>query len=259
MISRGRGALVVLGAVIGLAVASWPAVAAAALKYPDLRTVPLRDVRLGTVAVGTENHYIVRFTNEVHNAGQGPFELHGTPHFPIDGLFDADQWIYDDTAGVDVQRVGTFVYHPNHSHFHFDGFARFELWSKRGFERAQARNFTTGSPLYTSPKVSFCVFDFNHYDTSSGPSHQVYRTCTPVLEGISQGWSDIYSADLPDQWVDVGQKPLPDGDYVLRSVADPDNAVFESAGKADPARESQVANSASKYISIVNGRLAPTP
>jgi hypothetical protein len=253
---KWKRALIAIGAALSVTASLSPATAGAAPGYPDLRTLPPRDIHLGTTFVQGENHYVVRFGNIVWNAGEGPFELHGTPHFPPDGLFDATQWIYDSGGGSPLMKpVGTFAYHASHSHFHFDGFARYELWKRRDYDRA-APNFTTGRPLFTSPKVSFCVMDITHVDRNSGPPDQVYSTCTPVLEGLSQGWGDIYDWWLPDQWVDVGQKPLPDGDYVIRSIADADNIVYESADKANVSRESQVANSAATFISIVNGRLA---
>src|SRR5687768_1756025 len=111
--------LVSLGAIVLTAVACVaPATAGAALKYPDLRTLAPAEIHLGVALVNERNHYVVRFSNVVWNAGQGPFELHGTPHFPYDGLFDASQWIYDDPAGVDMKPVGTFAYHAAHEHFH---------------------------------------------------------------------------------------------------------------------------------------------
>jgi hypothetical protein len=240
-----------------LAVLIQAGAAVAAPKYPDLRTLPPSDIHLGASLVGGQNHYVVRFSNEVANAGTGAFELHGTPHFPFDGLFDASQWVYDDSAGFSMESVGTFAFHPNHQHFHFDGFARYELWSERAYQRAASAGFTTGSPLATSPKVSFCILDIDHVDAAAGPPVPVYRTCTPVMEGLSAGWGDIYDYLLPDQWVDVGERPLADGKYVIRSIADPDNLIFESDAKADPAREGPVANSAVTPFTIVNGRLAP--
>jgi hypothetical protein len=239
-------------------VAFLPSSSGAAPKYPDLRTSPPYEIHLGTALVNQENHYLVRLSNEVWNAGTGPFELHGQPHFPVDGRFDASQWIYDDPAGLSIEPVGSFAFHPSHQHFHFDGFARFELWKRRDYDRAVAAGFATGQPLYTSGKVSFCVLDIRQVDESNGPPVRVYQTCSPAMEGISPGWGDVYDWTLPDQWVDVGRTPLPDGNYVVRSIADPDNLIFESTGKADPLRESNVANSAATPITITNGRLAPT-
>jgi hypothetical protein len=253
---KWKRALIAICAALSVAALSSPAMAGAAPGYPDLRTLPPDDIHLGTALVGNENHYVVRFGNTVWNAGGGPFELHGTPHFPYDGLFTATQWIYDASGGPIVMNdVGTFAFHPSHNHFHFDGFARYQLWKKRDYDRAAATGFTTGSPLYTSPKVSFCILDLTHQDQASGPSTAVYRTCSPAMEGISQGWGDVYDSLLPEQWVDVGQRPLPDGNYVIRSIADPDNLVYESPEKADASRESQVANSAAADVRIVNGRI----
>lgn len=249
----------VLGAVFSLTMLLTPGLALAAPKYPDLRSLPPSEIHLGSALVDGENHYVVRFDNVVANAGSGPFELHGTPHFPVDGLFEASQWIYDDPAGLTIEPVGTFAFHPSHQHFHFDGFARYELWKKRDYDRAAAAGFASGAPLYTSPKVSFCILDIRHVDAANGPPTPVYRTCSPAVEGLSAGWGDVYDWTLPEQWVDVGQTPLADGSYVIRTIADPDNVVFESAGKADPARESQVSNSAATEIAIVGGRLPTGP
>jgi hypothetical protein len=223
--------------------------------YPDVRTMPPSEIRLGTETLNGEVHHLVRFTNKVANAGEGPLELHGTPHFPLDGMFDASQWVYEQPAGVTVEPVGVFMFHPEHGHFHLDDFARYELWSRRDFERAEAKGFRRGQPLYVSPKVSFCLFDYEHVDPSKGPPVPVYRDCTPLNEGLSVGWADVYRWGLNDQWVDVGTAPLPDGDYVIRSIADPSNILYESPGKADPARESATANSAVAYVSIVGGAL----
>jgi hypothetical protein len=263
---RWNRALIAICAALSVTVLSSPATAGAAPGYPDLRTLPPDDIHLGTSLVGNENHYVVRFGNTVWNAGEGPFELHGMPHFPYDGLFTATQWIYDYSGGpITMPEVGMFAFHPSHNHFHFDGFARYELWRKRDYDTAAANGFTSGKPLYTSPKVSFCILDLTHIQPASGtptvdgsPPREVYRTCSPAMEGISRGWGDIYDSTLPEQWVDVGRRPLPDGNYVIRSIADPDNLVYESPGKSDATRESQIVNSATSDVRIVNGRL-PVP
>jgi hypothetical protein len=263
---RGVAAVVAALSVVALS----PAAASAAgtvgaPQYPDLVTLTPADLHLGTAQVNGQNHYVVRFSNMVKNAGQGPLELHGIPHVPYDGLSDAYQWIYESPVGVSQQRVGTFVFHPSHDHFHFDNFARYEIWTQRSYDRAKAANFTTGKPLAVAAKQSFCLidssgpplFDSNGgLNTSGGSLVGPYQTCTPVMEGLSVGWTDLYDWLLPDQWVDVGQTPLLDGSYVVRSIVDPDNLLYESAAKADPARDGQVANSAVAPFSIVNGRLA---
>jgi hypothetical protein len=255
---KRRGTQAVLIAALSAIVLWCAAPAGAAPLYPDLRTLPPKDIHLGTALVGNSLHYVVRFSNVVQNDGEGALELHGTPHFPFDGFFDADQWIYEDPAGITTKPVGQFTFHPHHQHFHFDGFAKYELWTESGFARAESSGFKRGAPIYTSPKVSFCILDLGHGDTSKGPPVAVYRTCTPLMEGLSAGWADVYDYLLPDQWIDVGEKPLPDGQYVIRSIVDPSNVLYESDNKAVASRESDVANSAITYFSIVNGRRVPS-
>ena len=53
-----------------------------------------------------------------------------------------------------------------------------------------------------------------------------------MLQGLSPGWGDTYDYYRPEQWIDLGQGKLADGQYVLRSVADPLNMVYESPSKA---------------------------
>src|SRR4029453_17231050 len=48
---------------------------------------------------------------------------------------------------------------------------------------------------------------------------------------------------------------LADGQYVMRSVADPLNKVYESPGKSNPATESTEANEAITQFSIQSGKL----
>ena len=56
--------------------------------------------------------------------------------------------------------------------------------------------------------------------------------------GLGVGWGDTYDWYRQLQWIDLGQNTLGNGTYVLRSVADPNNVVYESASKSDPVRES---------------------
>ena len=72
-------------------------------------------------------------------------------------------------------------------------------------------------------------------------------------QGLSVGWVDDYPFYLPEQWIDLGQTPLADGDYVLRVVADPMNQFLESPDKADPARESPAANEGVTFFSLQQG------
>jgi hypothetical protein len=82
----------------------------------------------------------------------------------------------------------------------------------------------------------------------------MYNVCSQTgLSGISVGWADWYPAHLYGQWVDLGQAALADGNYVVRSVADPDNLIWESANGADQSRESQADNQAITPFRVTGG------
>jgi hypothetical protein len=257
---KWKPALLLCSAALSLSLLAVAAPASAALKYPDLRPLPAADLHLGTEPFNGENHYVIRFSTYMSNLGEGPMEFHGSPHFPPDGTFDVDQWAYDDASGFTSMRVGTFYFHraPGHNHFHFDDFARYELWTQGNYERAVNAGFASGRPLVKSKKISFCVED-SQAVASNASATPMYRTvpCSPAMQGISVGWADLYDYGLSDQWVDVGQIPLADGAYVIRIVGDPSNKIYESTSKADPSREGEVANSSARYFTILKGRLAP--
>ena len=64
----------------------------------------------------------------------------------------------------------------------------------------------------------------------------------PAIEdGVVEGFDGDPAARF-------GAERPPDGEYVLRIVADPNNHIFESEGKTDPARESQEAN---EYVLVL--------
>ena len=75
-----------------------------------------------------------------------------------------------------------------------------------------------------------------------------------IAQGLSSGWGDTYDYYRFEQWIDLGQGTLADGTYVLRSVSDPQNLVYESPSKADAAREGSADNSAITTFVVSRGR-----
>jgi hypothetical protein len=221
-------------------------------KYPDLKTRLPQDLRLDEVTIDGVPHQVLRFTNTVVNVGEGPLEVWGiVPDVtPYDGLkTTAWQRIYADAGSYswssdpyeDVN-VGQFSYHAAHGHWHFERFARFTLYTAADYSgtRSQPRGLGT--------KNTFCIGDsasYNYiYGLPGSPSTAQYTTayCNPargarMVQGLSIGWGDTYGYTTWEQWVDLGTVALPNGQYVLQSVADPDNKLYESANKADPSRE----------------------
>jgi hypothetical protein len=102
-----------------------------------------------------------------------------------------------------------FEYSPCHGHYHFSGYARYELLT------------TSGANVMTGRKQAFCLEDFAPYSSDAGPAK---FTCS--YQGISVGWQDIYGKYLDCQWLDV--TGVPAGNYLLRVTINPDQILTES-------------------------------
>lgn len=157
----------------------------------------------------------LRLTSAIANIGTGPLELrggatHGTTQ-------DVYQRIYNSDGTFTDVFAGSFVYHPEHQHIHFEDFAEFRL-------REVLPDGSVGAVIATSAKVSFCLLDVQQYD-NSGPSSPYYLSCQQ-LQGISVGWADVYDKGLPGQSIDITN--VPDGTYWLEEVVDPSNRIMES-------------------------------
>src|SRR5262249_8244819 len=111
----------------------------------------------------------------------------------------------------------TFTYHPEHGHIHFDEFAQFRL-------RAVLPDGGVGDIVAAGNKVSFCLLDVDRYN-ASGPILPHFLNCGQIL-GISVGWADVYSRGLEGQSIEITN--VPDGNYWLEVVVDPDNHIIES-------------------------------
>lgn len=235
-----------------------PASTGEAPAYPNLKTLPPSSLMIDPPRSGRSN-YLLRFSNTVLNDGEGALELRrdGTGEAPMayQRFYDsAGQYIRDPQGNPVEQPIGTFEYHAAHRHWHFNDFARYELWTKAEYEEWEASGRAEGEPLGTSEKVTFCIIDSIHVDPKSprGPDRPRYTARTlpggyrqcEATQGLSVGWADIYSYVLEDQWVELGPRPLRRGNYLLRTVADHENRIYESDGKTDASREGERDNEA---------------
>jgi hypothetical protein len=178
---------------------------------PDIR--PRRPGDLSIQMNGSVKE--LRLANTVWNAGQGPLELR-----PVNsgGTTTAYQRVYShDAAGnpylLSETPIGNFTYHPGHGHWHFEGFALYEVLevTPTGGE---------GAVLRQGEKVSFCIIPTtfitsNLQHAGWGGSYSCGAT---AMQGLPVGWGDTYTSGLAGQSVDV--TGLPDGIYWLRSTAD---------------------------------------
>jgi hypothetical protein len=227
--------------------------------YPDLKTLNPTDLRFGTATIAGTTHKVLRFSNTVWNAGEGPMELRARTVKTSSGKKSrVSQRIYDDAGGYTSKHVGDFVYHTAHAHFHFENFADYELWTRADYDRWLSGG--QGQAQRRGTKTTFCLMDtYQVQALPSSPSSARYAECGLSLQGISVGWGDTYGYNLSGQWIDLGTGSyLPDGQYVLRSVADPKNRLYESANKTDTSREGQQPNAGVTYFSVEGGTITVT-
>jgi len=191
--------------------------------YPDLKTLPPSELAI----VIENNRKRLRFSNAAANAGAGPMELF--PKNSASGTTEAYQRLFTHDSNcawspAATNFVGTFQFHTEHDHWHFENFARYEL------RNVSADGLVGGTAHVASGKVSFCLSDSIRMDASlKHASGQTYTQCDQSHpQGISVGWADIYQWYLPGQSLDV--TGLPNGDYWLVSVADPANLLHEGGG-----------------------------
>lgn len=115
----------------------------------------------------------------------------------------------DLVMGVPTNHPDLFHYSECHGHFHFDGYAYYELLD------------IGGNVAATGHKQAFCLIDWAPwaYPEESG-------TYSCGNQGISNGWQDTYGAYLDCQYVDITD--VPPGDYTLRigvNLPSPETAV----------------------------------
>lgn len=268
--SRLSSLLLAVAAVVLIASSA----AEASVLYPDLKTLPPRDLRFDRTDITAESlgvlHNVLRFSNTVYNAGEGPLEIRAKINMslsPPSG--QAYQRLYETGGGYkEVELPGsTLYYHAVHKHYHFDHWGAYQLWTKAGWEAWLASGRTKGEPFLIGQKTTACVEDEEFVQSVPAavwPAAYPPANCLPnsediISEGLSPGWGDTYDYYRFEQWIDLGENgTLPEGTYVLRSVVDPANILYESPEKSEASRESQQANEATTTFKVSGGAILPT-
>jgi hypothetical protein len=181
---------------------------------PNLQAFPAGNLAIVQDISGAPQ---LMFSATTWNNGDGPLVLVAGETDPAtlkqkvyQRVFLSDGTFYDRVAG-------DFVWHPSHNHFHFEDYAVYTL---------QPFN-APGASARTSAKTSFCVMDNTAVDTTlpRAPNKPVYVICGNAMQGMSVGWGDTYTNQLPGQSIDL--TGLPDGDYTLVIEADPKKRLLE--------------------------------
>ncbi len=189
---------------------------------PDL-TVDLEHGLCDWFVVGN----LLHFGQATPNIGLGPMDLVGGPDLG-NGSQIVYQRIYQDTAlttYIDLE-AGTFTYHPEHGHIHFDDYARYSL--RQALPDTNGDGIPeVGEIVAGGQKTSFCLVDVAPYDLSlpnASPTASGFGCGTQ--QRISVGWEDIYEPYTPGQQIDI--TGLAPGQYWLEAVVDPDNHLREA-------------------------------
>ncbi len=213
---------------------------------PDLQTLPPFD--LYTYSNERTGQQMIRFSNSVVNRGGGPLELHGQFN-PENNTVLVTQVLHSQEGPFEHRRsVGDLEFHPEHNHWHWIGFSIYEIWSLDAEGNLDEK-------LRTSGKVGYCMLDTSPaeddllrefaLDRDDIPEDREYWQCSWRRQGISTGWVDTYSANIPGQSMDV--TGLPNGLYALRSTVDPDGLLIEADRRN---------NTAMTYFVLRNHRLS---
>jgi hypothetical protein len=139
------------------------------------------------------------------------------------------------------------TYHPTHGHTHFDQWGIFSL----RLEEAGVGDPRQWPIVGQGYKLGFCLMDYHSCNSGSANHHckddnTVYDAgntlygadfpnlglggsygCSMVRQGISSGYTDVYSEYLDGMWIDIPAGTC-NGDYWIVMEADPLDVVVEA-------------------------------
>lgn len=183
---------------------------------PDLGMARLTNLSIEKKSDGRK---LLRFDSVVVNVGEGRFEVHGQRPDTATSTMTTSQRIFDGEGNSRVVDTPAVMYFGGDGHNH---------WHVRDLEKFRLTSLGNGPVERVGAKHGFCFFDNYRYGSEEEP---YYTQCgqpadTQVSMGLSSGWGDLYSATLPDQYVDI--TGLKRGSYRLKGTADAENWFEES-------------------------------
>jgi Ig-like domain CHU_C associated/Secretion system C-terminal sorting domain/Lysyl oxidase len=137
--------------------------------------------------------------------------------------------------------AGTMTYHQSHGHMHVDEWGIFTL----RIEDVNDPNPLNWPIVGSGAKLGFCLMDYGTCSGYSGhcrdgqnnillnadfPNYGLgggQYNCSPVEQGISSGYTDIYSESLDLMWINIPPGTC-NGDYWIVIEVDPHNYFLES-------------------------------
>jgi hypothetical protein len=156
----------------------------------DVVDVPTNSCLVNEACVtGTGRRRVVRFGTRIANVGNR-----------------------DVTIGEPSDSNPLWDWDPCHGHFHFDGYADYDLI-----------DVGTGAPLPIGTKNGFCVLDLETWDPELAVNGCNTYDCNN--QGIGVGCSDVYESALQCQWIDITN--VANGQYDLRVTVNPTRRIPE--------------------------------
>jgi hypothetical protein len=158
----------------------------------------------------------LRFFTGIGNAGAGALSLFASATYS-DSTEDICQCVSPSADSL----VGRFPQHPGHDHFHVGHFARYRL-------RQRPADQSVGPVVAQTDASSLCIWDLDHFNPGipGSPSNSLYSDCGPVAQGLSVGWSAVYSSASDGQSISLAG--VANGDYWLEQEVNPDHLIAES-------------------------------
>jgi hypothetical protein len=188
-----------------------------------------------TVTRAPDGGWRLGFRSAVRNVGRGPLVIVGGRIDRFRKTMHADQVITHKGSPKELLRgVGhlRYVVAPDHRHWHYLGFDRYEL------------RRPDGGILVRDRKTGFCLGDRYFAVTKLAGRRPLQPVHTSrcglgkpgllgVREGISVGYGDDYTANLEGQYLPLDG--LPAGEYLLVHGVNADRRLRESSYENDAA------------------------
>jgi glucose/arabinose dehydrogenase len=198
-------------------------------QLPDLDQETPSELAVRPEVTDSGRGWVLGFTSRIRNIGDGPLIVDAVRSAGSDSRMQADQLVDVDDGGQDrVAAVGelSYVTSPDHSHWHYAGFDRYEL-----------RTAGSAETVARDRKSGFCLGDRYRVETrvvtGAAPQPAFADECGPgqpdlthLVEGISVGYGDDYPAYL--EYQELSLDDLPDGRYVLVHQVNGDHSLRET-------------------------------
>jgi hypothetical protein len=209
----------------------------------------------------------LKLTGSTPNIGYGSFTVRGSDYFlcGTDTIVDPNrnptcsngnsptnlltQRVYKkmgNTMTYEDHWAGGQTFHPTHGHNHVDDWVSFTL----RLEDANNPDTLSWAIVGVGSKIGFCLMDYGSCSYYNGhcrdrqvpygqgtvltqanfPNYGLgggNYNCSPVEQGISSGYTDIYDEGLDGMWINIPPTAC-NGNYWIVAQVDPNNNFLES-------------------------------